>query len=77
MAKLFASEMATRVAHKIHVIPPPSVPHIQAGLQATVECERQDRAMSVTDCQRCQRFERIGVQEGAYVLLCHPFVDPC
>lgn len=67
---------ATRVAYRIRVQAPASMPHIQAGLQASVDCEAQNRAMSVSDCQRCARFERIGVHEGAYVLWCHPDVKP-
>jgi hypothetical protein len=70
-----ARAVATRVAHKIQVIPPSSVPHVQAGLKATVECEAQNRSMSVSDCQQCERFERISVHEGAYVLLCHPEIE--
>jgi hypothetical protein len=58
------------IAHPIHVKRPESTPQVQAGSQATVECEVKHRTMPVTQCQQCERFHRVEVHEGAYVLLC-------
>lgn len=58
------------LAHPIHVTRPEITPAAGAGSQATVECEVQQRTMQVTQCQQCERFKRVEVHEGAYVLLC-------
>jgi hypothetical protein len=58
------------VAHPIHVQRREYAPHVQAGLEATVECEVQKRTVPVADCQQCERFKSVEVHEGAYVVLC-------
>lgn len=60
------------LAHPIRVTRSSSEPHIHAGSQATVDCEVQHREVPVTQCQQCERFKRVEVHEGAYVLLCRP-----
>jgi|GEM_PF-5810781 len=58
------------VAHPIHVKRPELTPHLQAGSEATVECEVRKGTMRVAECQLCSRFKRVEVHEGAYVVLC-------
>jgi hypothetical protein len=65
-----ARPSALCLAHPIHVTSPVSAPDAQSGTRAMVECERRGEAMSVTHCQQCERFDRVEVREGAYVLLC-------
>ena len=58
------------VAHPIEVKRPECAPHMQGKLEATVECEVQERTIRVSECQQCERFKRVEVHEGAYVVLC-------
>ena len=58
------------LAHPIQVRRLQMTSNVQADSQATVECEVQHRPMQVTQCQQCERFKRVEVHEGAYVLLC-------
>jgi hypothetical protein len=58
------------IAHPIRVARSDSAPPHEGGLMATVECEVRGRSMAVTHCQQCERFKRVEVHEGAYVLLC-------
>ena len=70
-----ARPSALCIAHPIQVTPSTSSPHVQSGTRALVECEGRGHSMSVTECQQCDRFERVEVREGAYVLLCDPDLE--
>lgn len=61
---------ASYVAHAIHVTRPEVEPPGHTETRATVECQVKGRTQSVTHCQQCERFKRVEVQEGAYVLVC-------
>jgi hypothetical protein len=65
-----AQPEALCLAHPIQLRRPETTSQVQAGSQATVECQVQHRQMQVTQCQECERFKRVEVHEGAYVLLC-------
>lgn len=67
---LAAHAEGTCVAHPIQVKRPDTAPHVQAGLEATVECEIQNRSVPVEQCRQCARFKNVEVHEGVYVLKC-------
>lgn len=63
------------VAHPIQVKRSEFTRHLQAGSEATVDCEVRKCTMRVAECQRCSRFKRVEVHEGAYVVLCRAPTD--
>lgn len=47
-----------------------------AEFEPTVHCERRDCTLHLNECRSCERFARIDVHEGGYVMLCRSSDEP-